>query len=108
MLSRNLKLCPPSQLAGFEKKLELHYAVYSARHDLIIAQCSSAQIEDQDLKLDEFYELHTDSLVKLNQLVNYFRAKTQQHQILSSECYTTANQLSDSYFRWDVRRFAEV
>lgn len=60
---KNPESVSPSQLAAFKKKLELHYAEYSARHDLIIVQCRSAQIEDQDQKLDEFDVLHTDSLI---------------------------------------------
>ncbi|XP_062704116.1 uncharacterized protein LOC134286511 [Aedes albopictus] len=64
-----------SQLKALEKKLELHYAEYSSKHDSIMSQCPTESIDDQDRKLDEFDELHTDALVKLNQLVDFFRAE---------------------------------
>ncbi|XP_065094366.1 uncharacterized protein LOC135714877, partial [Ochlerotatus camptorhynchus] len=66
-----------SQLKAYEKKLELHYSEYAVKHDLIVAQCTSENMEDQDNKLDEFDELHTEALVKLNQLLELLRADPQ-------------------------------
>ncbi|XP_065085837.1 uncharacterized protein LOC135707865 [Ochlerotatus camptorhynchus] len=66
-----------SQLKAYEKKLELHYSEYAVKHDLIVTQCTSENMEDQDNKLDEFDELHTEALVKLNQLLELLRADPQ-------------------------------
>ncbi|XP_065089200.1 uncharacterized protein LOC135710529 [Ochlerotatus camptorhynchus] len=66
-----------SQLKAYEKKLELHYSEYAVKHDLIVTQCTSENMEDQDNKLDEFDELHTEALVKLNQLFDLLRADPQ-------------------------------
>lgn len=70
-----------SQLKAFEKKLELHYSEYSAKHDSIMAQCPNVSVAEQDEKLEEFDELHTDALVKLNRLVDYFRAEPANNRV---------------------------
>jgi hypothetical protein len=62
-----------SQLKAYQKKLELHYSEYTVKHDLIMAQWPIGKVQEQDQKLDEFDQLHTEALVKLNELLDFFR-----------------------------------
>ncbi|XP_062538146.1 uncharacterized protein LOC134206445 [Armigeres subalbatus] len=63
-----------SQLKAYEIKLELLYSEYSTRHDSVMNMCTGEQLDAQDSKLEEFDELHTSALVKLTQLMDFFRA----------------------------------
>ncbi|XP_055622774.1 uncharacterized protein LOC129766280 [Toxorhynchites rutilus septentrionalis] len=83
-----------SQLKAYEKKLELHYAEYMAKHDLIMAQCPSfGKTEDQDEKLDEFDIIHTDALEKLNHLLDFFRADPTHNNRRSPQVIVTQQPL---------------
>lgn len=69
----NIDATSLAQLKATEKKLELHYAEYIKKHDEVMLMCTPANVEEQDAKLEEFDALHTDALVKLNQLIDDFR-----------------------------------
>lgn len=62
-----------AQLKATERKLELHYAEYNKKHDDVMSMCAPENMEEQDAKLEEFDALHTDALVKLNELMDHFR-----------------------------------
>ncbi|XP_065093925.1 uncharacterized protein LOC135714477 [Ochlerotatus camptorhynchus] len=62
-----------AQLKALERKLEIHYAEYTKKHDEVMSICSPGKMEEQDTKMEEFDALHTDALVKLNQLIDFFR-----------------------------------
>lgn len=63
-------------LKVYAKKLETHYAEYNALHKEIICSLPPGKTDDQDDKLNEFDNLHTDCLVRLEVLMESFSAPT--------------------------------
>lgn len=57
-------------LKVFSKKLELHYAEYCSLHKEVIAVSPAGKLDEQDLKLTEFEQLHTDAMVRLECLMD--------------------------------------
>ncbi|XP_062716240.1 uncharacterized protein LOC134291886 [Aedes albopictus] len=56
-------------LKVFQKKLEMHYSEYEAIHREVLSVTPPSKVEEQDEKLEEFDKLHTDALVRLEQLM---------------------------------------
>ncbi|XP_062703759.1 uncharacterized protein LOC134286198 [Aedes albopictus] len=56
-------------LKVFQKKLEMHYSEYEAIHREVLSVTPPSKVEEQDEKLEEFDKLHTDALIRLEQLM---------------------------------------
>ncbi|XP_062535738.1 uncharacterized protein LOC134204943 [Armigeres subalbatus] len=82
-----------SQLKALEKKLELNYSEYTAKHDLVIAMCNGENLEEQDEKMEEFDELHTDALMKLNLLMDFFRGNQTASNVGAPQVIVTQQPL---------------
>ncbi|XP_062533633.1 uncharacterized protein LOC134202631 [Armigeres subalbatus] len=82
-----------SQLKALEKKLELNYSEYTMKHDLIIDMCNGENLEEQDEKMEEFDELHTDALMKLNLLMDFFRGNPASTNVGAPQVIVTQQPL---------------
>ncbi|XP_062713939.1 uncharacterized protein LOC134290759 [Aedes albopictus] len=62
-------------LKVYSKKLETHYAEYSALHKEVLRLVPPSKFDEQDEKLNEFDRLHTETLVRLEGLMEAFQKK---------------------------------
>ena len=72
-------------LKVFSKKLETHYAEYTALHKEVLRLVPPAKLDEQDEKLNEFDRIHTDALVRLEGLMEALQKNPRDSNVVQTQ-----------------------